>query len=230
MKSKMKLPTLPNRAQLRALLHTTKLHILRRDPYHVNRRVERRQLASYRKTYLENGRKHPENGTFKTPAEFGHSHARNTSSMDIYPASSSPNVSDAIAGSDPEIEAAVDARFLDPSGVDPPTMNRPTTSMLTDNPYVYVVRAYDPHATDPHATHPHVTVPSATDPPTARRDSFVEGSFSVASSEARVDCMAVEMSKDVVKGSRKVLQRCNAVTGNAVRAAKNWHGEYVTRR
>jgi len=226
----MKLPTLPNHAQLRALLHTTKLHILRRDPYHVNRRVERRQLASYCKTYRKNGCKHPENGTFKTPAEFVHPHAQNTSSMDTYPASSLPTVSNSVASSGPTIEAAaVDAPFLDPSGVDPP-MNQPTTSMLTDNPYVYVIRAYDPHAPNSHATQPHVTGPPATDPPTARRDSFVEESFSVASSEARVNCIAVKVSKDVVKVSRKVLQRCNAVTGNAVRAARNWHGEYVTRR
>lgn len=148
--------------------------------------------------------------------------------MDPQVAGSLADASHSITGGDSAIEAAaVDAHVLDTNDVDTPAMNQPATSMLTDNPYVYVIRAYDPHATDSHATQAHDARPPATDPSTGRRDSFVEESFSVASSEVIVDCVPVEMTKDVVKVSRKVLQRCNAVAGNAARAAKNWHREYV---
>ena len=138
--------------------------------------------------------------------------------MDPHAANSLADASDSITGIGSAIEAAA---------VNTPAMNQPATSMLTDNPYVYIIRAYDPHAAGSHATQAHAADPPATDPPTGKRDSLVEESFSVASSKARVDCMPIEMSKDVVKVSRKVLQRCNAVAGNAARAAKNWHKEYV---
>jgi hypothetical protein len=148
--------------------------------------------------------------------------------MDPQVANSPTAISDSITSGDSAIgAAAVDTPVLDPTDVDTPVANQPATSMLTDNPYVYVIRAYVPHATDSHATQAHAAGPPASELPIGRRDSLVEETFSVASSEARVDCMPVEMSKDVVKVSRKVLQRCNAVAGNAARVAKNWHRGYV---
>jgi hypothetical protein len=103
---------------------------------------------------------------------------------------------------------------------DTPATNHPTTSILTDNPYIYVIKDWDPHAYDPQAADPHRFDSTTINPHIERRGSLVGARFSVTNSEVRADCMASDMSLDVVKVSRKVLGRCNAVSGNAARAAK----------
>jgi hypothetical protein len=105
---------------------------------------------------------------------------------------------------------------------DAPATNYPATSILADNPYVHVIKDWDPHAYDPQGADPHGFDSPTINPHIERRDSFVRARFSVTSSEARADCMASDMSLDVVKVSRKVLGRFNAVSGNAARVARRY--------
>jgi hypothetical protein len=105
---------------------------------------------------------------------------------------------------------------------DAPATSHPAMSIFTDNPYVYVIKNWDPHGYDPQVADPHGFDSPTINPHIERKDSLVGARFNVTNSEVRADYMTSDMSLDVVKVSRKVLGKCNAVSENAARAARRY--------